>query len=121
RRWSIGLNILGNTVMFVAPALTTNVWIIGGAAILGGFTGPLWTITVASFIGRMLPTELQGRINAAYRFFGEGLAVVGPLLVGLIAQLYGLRIAFALCACMTFLMFIPFFLTVTEKAMNQEH
>jgi MFS family permease len=121
RRWSIGLNILGNAVMFVAPVLTTNVWIIGGAAIVGGFTGPLWTITVTSFIGRMFPTELQGRVNAAYRFFGEGLAAVGPLLVGLIAQLYGLRMAFALCTCMTILMFVPFFLTVTEEAMNQEY
>ncbi len=121
QHWSIGFNILGNAVMFVVPALTTNVWIIGGAAIVGGFTSPLWTITVASFIGRVLPTELQGRVNAAYRFFGEGLAAVGPLLGGLIAQFYGLRIAFILCACMTFLMLIPFFLVVTEEAMGQEY
>ena len=77
---AIGLNILGNAVMFAAPALSTNAWIIGGAAVLGGIAGPLWTIAAASLLGRTVPPHLQGRVNAAYRFLGNELAAVGPLL-----------------------------------------
>lgn len=118
RRWAIGLNIIGNAVMFAAPVLTTNAWIIGIAAVLGGMAGPLWTIAAASLLGRVVPTALQGRANAAYRFLSNGLAAAGPLLGGLIAQAYGLRVAFIVCACLTILMLIPFFRVVTEKVMN---
>ncbi len=118
RRWAIGLNILGNAVMFAAPALSTNTWIIGGAALLGGMAGPLWTIAVASLVGRTVPHQLQGRANAAYRFLGNGLAAVGPLLGGMMAQLCGLRATFALCAGLTLLMLLPFFQVVTEEAMQ---
>ncbi|MDQ2715139.1 MAG: MFS transporter, partial [Chloroflexota bacterium] len=121
RRWAIGLNILGNAAMFAAPALTTNAWIIGGAALLGGIVGPMWTIAAASLLGRVVPTALQGRVNAAYRFLGEGLAAVGPLLGGLLAQVFGLRVAFAVCALLTLLMIVPFFYVITEEAMRQAH
>jgi len=118
RRWAIGLNIVGNAAMFAAPAFTTNVWIIGAAAILGGMAGPMWTIAAASLLGRMVPTALQGRVNAAYRFLANGLAAAGPLLGGLIAQAYGLQMAFMVCASLTILMLILFFRVVTEKAMS---
>src|SRR5581483_5226137 len=118
RRWAIGLNIIGNAVMFTAPALTANAWIIGAAAVLGGMTGPLWTIAAASLLGRTVPTALQGRANAAYRFLGNGLAAAGPLLGGLIAQVYGLQMAFTVCASLTILMLIPFFRVITEKGMS---
>lgn len=116
RRWAVGLNILGNAIMFAAPVLSTNAWIIGGAALLGGMAGPLWTIAAASLLGRTVPHHLQGRVNAAYRFLGNGLAAVGPLLGGMMAQLCGLRAAFALCAGLTLL--LPFFQVVTEEAMQ---
>ncbi|MBA2285224.1 MAG: MFS transporter [Ktedonobacteraceae bacterium] len=121
RRWAIGLNILGNAAMFAAPALTTNAWLIGGAALLGGLVGPMWTIAAASLLGRVVPTVLQGRVNAAYRFLGEGLAAIGPLLGGLLAQVFGLRAAFAVCALLTLLMIVPFFYVITEEAMRQAH
>ena len=104
--------------MFAALAFTANAWIIGAAAILGGMTGPLWTIAAASLLGRAVPTALQGRANAAYRFLGNGLAAAGPLLGGLIAQTCGLQMAFTACASLTILMLIPFFRVITEKAMS---
>ncbi|GCE24226.1 MFS transporter [Dictyobacter kobayashii] len=119
RRWPIGLNILGNGLMFLAPALSTNAWIIGGGAVLGGLTGPLWTIAVAALLGRQVPARLQGRVTAAYRFLSNGMAAIGPLLGGLFAQLYGLRPAFFLCATCTFLMLLPFSWFITEKAMRE--
>ncbi len=40
RHWAIGLNILGNAVMFAAPALVATAWLIGATAVLGGMAGP---------------------------------------------------------------------------------
>ena len=120
RRWAIGLNILGNAAMFAAPAISANPWIIGVAAVLGGFTGPLWSIAVASLIGRNVPTHMQGRTNAAYNFIGSGAMALGPVFGGLTAQFIGLRSVFIACACLTLLMLIPFFAAVTEVAMAGE-
>ncbi len=120
RRWAIGLNILGNASMFAAPALTTNFWVVGGAAVLGGMTGPLWSIAAASLIGRSIPTHMQGRTNAAYSFIGTGAMALGPVFGGLIAQFVGIRSVFTVCACLTLLMLIPFFHVVTEVAMTGE-
>lgn len=119
KRWAIGINILGNAAMFAAPAFTRNVWIIGAGAVLGGMASPMWTIAAASLQGRIVPTALQGRVNAAYRFLGVGSAALGPILCGLLAQNFGLQETFAICAGFTLLMIVPFFRVITEAAMTQ--
>lgn len=119
RRWAIGLNIIGNTVMFIAPALTTNPWLIGGTAVIGGIVGSMWTIAATSLQGRLVPTALQGRVNAAYHFLGVGSAAIGPIFSGLLAQIFGLRASFLVCAFLTLLMLIPFFSVITEEAMSR--
>lgn len=121
RRWAIGLNIIGNTLMFVAPVFTSNPWLIGGSAVIGGIVGSMWTIAATSLQGRLVPTALQGRANAAYHFLGVGSAAIGPILTGLLAQILGLRTAFFVCGCLTLLMLIPFFVVITEEAMTRTH
>lgn len=121
RRWAIGLNIIGNSIMFAAPALTRNIWLIGATVVIGGMVSPMWTIAAASLQGRIVPTALQGRVNSVYRFLGIGLSAIGPIFIGLIAQIFGLRTAFLVCGCLTLLMIVPFFYVVTGKAMKQTH
>lgn len=113
--WTIGFNILGHTIMFAAPALSHNVWLVGGAALFGSIGGPMWTIAVATYQGRTIPTFLQGRVIAAYRLLGIGAAAIGPLAGGLCAQLFGLRPTFAICSGLTLLMLIPFFNVVIKQ------
>ncbi|GLV55522.1 hypothetical protein KDH_23660 [Dictyobacter sp. S3.2.2.5] len=117
RRWAIGLNILGNGLMFVAPALMHNLWLIGVALLLGGMGGPMWTIAAAALQGRLIPTELQGRVNATYRLLSIGMAAAGSLAGGLLAQVLGLRTVLILFGILTWLQFIPFFRFVTEDVM----
>ncbi|HEX4207257.1 MAG TPA: MFS transporter [Ktedonobacteraceae bacterium] len=114
RRWTIGINILCNGAIFLVPALTTNVWIIGAVLFIGSAGGPLWTITANSFLALTVPTELQGRVNAAYRFLGTGFAALGPILGGITTQFFGFHITFLWCAGLTLLTLLPFFLMVTE-------
>lgn len=117
RRWAIGLNIFGNGLMFATPALTHSLWLVGGAMFIGGMGGPMWTIAAAALQGRIVPSTLQGRVNASYRILSIGTSAFGPILGGLLAQLFGLPIALALFGILTWLQFIPFFWVVTERAM----
>jgi MFS family permease len=57
--------------------------------------------------------------NAAYRFLDNGLAAIGPLFGGIIAQSWGLHVAFIICGGLMLLMMILFFWVVTEEAMLQ--
>lgn len=120
RRWAIGLNIFGNGLMFATPALTHNLWLIGGAMFLGGMGGPMWTIAAAALQGRIVSSELQGRVNASYRVLSIGMSALGPMLGGLLAQIFGLPAALALFGILTWLQFIPFFWVVTEQAMMRK-
>lgn len=118
RRWPIGLNIIGNAVMFVVPALTSNPWLVGAAGFLGGIGGPMWTIAAHSLLGRKVPSSLLGRVSSAYSFLGNGIAAGGPLLGGILVQTLGLQAAFALSAACTLLMLIPFSRCITEETMT---
>ncbi|HEU5368586.1 MAG TPA: MFS transporter [Ktedonobacterales bacterium] len=118
RRWLIGLNILGNALLFVAPALTTNAWLIGAAIIVGGIGGPLWGIEAASLQQRLAPPGLQGRVAAAYRFLGLGAEAIGPVIGGVVGQSLGIPAVFVGGALLTALMLIPFFRVVTEQALS---
>jgi MFS family permease len=121
RRWLIGLNILGNGVLFAAPVLTTSVWLIGAAIVIGGIGGPMWTIEAVSLQQRLAPAALQGRVTAAYRFLGLGAEAVGPIVGGIIGQFLGVEAVFLGSALLTVLMLIPFFHMVTEKALAASH
>lgn len=101
RRWAIGLNILGNATMFLMPALTTNIAVVGGAIFLGGMASPLWTIAAAALQQRVVPEALQGRVGAAYRFLGLGAEALGPIAGGVLAQAFGIPIVFWTSAVLT--------------------
>lgn len=117
RRWLIGLNILGNGLLFLAPALSANAWLVGAAIIIGGMGGPMWGIEAVSFQQRMVPEALQGRVTASYQCLGLGAEAIGPLVGGFIGQYVGLQAVFLGSALLTFLMFALFFQVVTAQAM----
>ena len=117
RRWLIGLNIVGNALMFAAPLLITNAWLMGAAILIGGIGGPMWSIAATSFQQRVVPEALRGRVFAAYRFISWGAEALGSLIGGVIAQYTGIQMVFLGSALLTALMFLPFFRSVTEKAL----
>ncbi|MEO7002586.1 MAG: MFS transporter [Ktedonobacterales bacterium] len=117
RRWAIGLNILCNCLMLLMTAFTINIWLVGAAILLGNSTGPLWTIAATALLQRMVPTANLGRVRAAYQVLGVGAEALGPILGGVAAELVGVRAVFLGGGLLTALMFIPFALIVTERAM----
>lgn len=117
RRWLIGINIVGNSIGFIAPAFTPNAWIIGGALIVGGIGGPMWGIAAVSLIQRSVPDALRGRVYSAYRFVGFGTLPLGSALGGIVAQVFGIRAVFLISGALTMLMLVPFFRVISERAM----
>jgi MFS family permease len=120
RRWLIGLNILGNALMFAAPLLTANAWLMGLAILIGGVGGPMWGVAATSFQQRVVPEALRGRVFAAYRFISWGAEALGPVIGGIVAQYTGIQIVFLGSALLTMLMFVPFFRLVSEQAIAPE-
>jgi MFS family permease len=118
RRWSIGVNIIGNAIGFGAAALTTNAWLIGFAVLIGGVGGPMWGIAATSLQQRAVPDELRGRVSAVYRFIGFGALALGALLGGLLGELLGLRAVFFITTALTLVTLIPFARVVTESGMR---
>lgn len=121
RRWLIGLNILGNGLMFAAPLLTANPWLMGIAILIGGIGGPMWGIAATSFQQRVVPEALRGRVFAAYRFISWGAEALGPVIGGIVAQYTGIQVVFLGSALLTALMFVPFFRIVTERALRADN
>jgi MFS family permease len=118
RRWSIGINIIGNAIGFGAAALTANAWLIGLAIVFGAIGGPMWGIAATALQQRAVPDELRGRVSAVYRAIGFGALALGALLGGLLAELLGIRAVFAVTAALTLLMLVPFVRVVTDERMS---
>ncbi len=107
RRWTIGINIVGNTVMFAAPALTTNLWLVRVASPVGGVGRPMWAISAATLQQRLSPAELLGRVSMAARFLGYGGLALGPLVGGLLTQQLGVGAVFLGSGLLTALTYAP--------------
>jgi MFS family permease len=89
----ISLALIG--LLLSVPILTTNPGAIAIMAFLVGSQAMLANVTLVSARQRIVPGHLLGRVNAAYRFIGQGIAPVGALLGGALTDLAGLRIVFA--------------------------
>jgi hypothetical protein len=48
----------------------------------------VWNVATVSLRQRIIPTELFGRVNSAYRFIGTGFIAVGSAIGGFIAKGY---------------------------------
>ena len=59
-----------------------------------GFFVTMWNIVTVTMRQRIVPAELLGRVNSAYRMIGWGLMPLGALAGGFIAHAAGLRAAY---------------------------
>ncbi|MEU3018721.1 MFS transporter [Nocardiopsis sp. NPDC007018] len=117
RRWAMFADLLGTAAMMAAPVLSANLWVVGAAAFLGGMGGTLWTVNTRTISQRMVPDAMLGRFSAAFRLFGWGAMPLGAALVGVLAELVGIRAAFAFFAVAALLTVVPFLRVVTPAAL----
>lgn len=94
-------DLIGTLAMAALPALTTSLWAVAAGAFLGGMGGTLWSVNARTLTQRRVPDEMLGRYGAASRLFTFGAMPLGAALVGLLAELGGMRLAFGLFAAAT--------------------
>jgi MFS family permease len=109
-RWDIRTTVMGGllvaaltvlTVTFTSRAILIVVVVLAGIGI-----GTVWTNSDALVGALAVSTNLGASIGAAQAFkeFGD---MVGPLAVGLLTQLYGVRIGFVTCGLLALLFVFP--------------
>ncbi|WP_028472890.1 MFS transporter [Nocardioides alkalitolerans] len=98
RSGSLLLCIAVGAVALGAPAVTTDVVLVGGLFALNGLTIAVWNVVTVSLRQRITPDALLGRLNSAYRLLAWGTMPIGAALGGLVAQVAGLDLVFLLAA-----------------------
>lgn len=63
---------------------------------LGALSMVIWNVITLSLRQRIVPMELLGRVNSAYRLIAYGSIPVGALIGGAVARLTGIRMPFVL-------------------------
>ena len=114
---TIAISMIGPALTVGVPALTTNVFAIGGAFFVGGMAVMMWNIIVVSFRQRATPDRLLGRVNSAYRLVAWGTMPVGAAIGGVLAQWLGVTAVFAIMTAVVLSMFF-FLFVVTDARMN---
>lgn len=87
---ALGANVLIFAGIGISPDAVTLGMLLG----LNGFATTMWSVVTLSTRQRIVPSELLGRVNSAYRMLGWGLMPLGSLAGGLIARELGVRAAY---------------------------
>jgi len=93
------------SVIYVGIGLAPNAPALAALEVGNGFAVTMWNIVTVTLRQRIVPNDMLGRVNSAYRMIGWGLMPVGAVAGGLVAHVAGLRapyvIAGVLCGIAT--------------------
>ena len=120
---SLSISMIGTAITSFITGITSNWLIVWTVGIFVAVLITLWNIVTVSFRQSVIPTEIFGRVNSVYRFFGTGGAPIGSLLGALIVSLFmnfvsrevSLRAPFIISAAVTILIF-----AVTRNSLSRE-
>ena len=82
-------------------ALFPNIAVVVAMSVTMALAGTVWYVVTVSYRQRVIPAQLFGRVNSAYRFIGTGSIAVGALIGGQLAHHIGLRAPFFIGAAVT--------------------
>lgn len=75
-------------VASLAMGLWRNIPVAVAASAATSIAGTVWNVATVSLRQRIIPADLFGRVNSAYRFIGTGFIAVGSAIGGFIAKGY---------------------------------
>ncbi len=76
---------------FALLATAQSAWQLAIGNALAWFLLPFYTVPMVVYRLRLVPDELQGRVNSAFRFLTYGIEGFGPAIAGLLLQPLGAR------------------------------
>jgi MFS family permease len=87
----------------LAAGLLTEAGVVAVLSMGVGFATIVWNIITVSLRQAIIPDEILGRVNSAYRFIGWGAIPIGALAGGVLADSFGLRAPFVVAGLGTLL------------------
>jgi MFS family permease len=100
---------------FFVPVFWAEPVAVAASLAIGAFGGLVWNVITVSLRQSLVPDELLGRVNSAYRLVGWGTMPFGALAGGLIADAFGLRAPFLVAGIVALLLALWIGLTVTNR------
>ena len=94
------LMLVLNSISKLWMVFFPNFYMVALMVSLNSFSGFIFNILVVSTRQSLIPDQLRGRVNSAYRLFVFGVAPIGALLGGLIAKSLGIPMVYLLSAVM---------------------
>ncbi|MDQ2837343.1 MAG: MFS transporter [Actinomycetota bacterium] len=113
------VSLAANVVIFEGLGASPDAVVLGGLLAVNGFVTTMWSIVTVSLRQEIVPSELLGRVNSAYRMLGWGLIPLGALAGGLVAHEFGLRAAYPIAGALrgiALLLALPILLTAVRAA-----
>jgi predicted MFS family arabinose efflux permease len=83
-----------NAILYIGIAETPSIVVMAILLACSGFVVTMWNVVTVSLRQRVVPDELLGRVNSAYRMIGWGMIPLGALAGGFVADAAGLRAPF---------------------------
>jgi MFS family permease len=114
------LCLVGWSMWLAGPALSSNPWVVGVLIVTGSVTGIWWNIISISLRQRIVPSQMLGRVNAAYRVLSWGAMPVGAALGGLLGEAIGLRPLFAVTALGTLALLVPMLSIIGDTRLRDQ-
>lgn len=87
---------LANALIFVGMGLAPNAYVAAALLAGNGFAVTMWNVVTVTMRQQIVPDDLLGRVNSAYRMLGWGLLPLGALASGIVAHDLGMRAPFTM-------------------------
>lgn len=117
RRWAMFADLVGTLILVATPWLTSSIALNAAAAFLGGMGGVLWSVNSRTIGQSLVPDALLGRYTSALRMFSWGSLPLGSVIAGILAQWFGMRIAFLIFTLAAAAIIVPFFRNLPAQAL----
>lgn len=91
KRAALVVSVTCAVIACVGLGLTSSVFFAVPMFALFGVSMTLWSVVAVSFRQALVPRDILGRVNSAYRFLSGSTAPLGALFGGFLAQQFGLR------------------------------
>jgi MFS family permease len=79
-----------SALLHLVPVIWPVAWLVYPTGVVWGVAGAAANVLVISTRQRLIPAELLGRVNSAYRLIGMGGMPIGAALGGILAEVAGL-------------------------------
>jgi len=79
------------TLTLLLTGLFPVTWFVALMAAIESMAATAWNVVTVSLRQQIIPSELFGRVNSVYRWFGWGTLPIGSVIGGQIAHEFGLR------------------------------